>query len=362
MKTKKVKCWMKNTISLLMAVVMFVSVAGTAVRARESKVSDGSYLSYIDIETNDNAYKLRGGLRPNIVPDEITWESFIKGLNIKDYLILSPKHIGESDYTGSISIDVYTENRWSGAAVYYSYEDRIYFYYMGYDPDYWEAIFNRINKKEYISLRFGYLDSNRHRTYLYARFARGYNVTYQLDGGKFEKEQDSMYAAGVDHNIPNPVKDGFVFEGWTGTGLSKKTKNLVIKNGDKGDKVYTANWVPASTNKSVRTLSLDTDVTDNTTVENAKIKKAIKNSDGKKVKVSIKNTSYASGYKVQISDKKNFKKVLVSKKVQKTSFNIKSNKLKNKKKLYIRVKAYKTTDSGQVWSENWSGAKKVIIK
>lgn len=62
-------------------------------------------------------------------------------------------------------------------------------------------------------------------------------------------KKDGSTAQVIDYNvesasttIPNPACAGFVFDGWTGTGLSGKTKNLVVPIGSTGDRTYAANW------------------------------------------------------------------------------------------------------------------------
>ena len=57
---------------------------------------------------------------------------------------------------------------------------------------------------------------------------------------------------------------------------------------------------------------------------------------------------------MQRNIKYKFKKILVKKTVKKIKFTIKSKKLKNKKKLYVRAKA--------VGCKTWSKPKKVKIK
>lgn len=45
-------------------------------------------------------------------------------------------------------------------------------------------------------------------------------------------------------NLPKPVKPGYVFTGWTGTGLSSATTKVAIAKGSSGTRVYTATWSP----------------------------------------------------------------------------------------------------------------------
>ena len=86
-----------------------------------------------------------------------------------------------------------------------------------------------------------------------------------------------------------------------------------------------------------------------TTVQAVSKKKA-----DKKVKITFKKVAGAKKYQVQISKTKKFKKVLVKKTVKKVKVTIISKKLKNQKKLYVRVKA--------VGAKKWSKPKKIKIK
>lgn len=84
----------------------------------------------------------------------------------------------------------------------------------------------------------------------------------------------------------------------------------------------------------------------------------------KKVKISIKKINSAKGYVVQISKSYNFtkKKILATKTVKKTSFTVNSKNLKNKKKLYVRVRAYRINEKGEKVYSKWSNVKSVKIK
>lgn len=97
-------------------------------------------------------------------------------------------------------------------------------------------------------------------------------------------------------------------------------------------------------------------------VGRTKVKSATKKKAAKKVKISLKKINGAKGYKVQFSTTKKFKKTLVTKTVKKTKVTINSKKLKNKKKLFVRAKAYKLDGKKKVWSKKWSKVKKVKIK
>lgn len=100
----------------------------------------------------------------------------------------------------------------------------------------------------------------------------------------------------------------------------------------------------------------------NIKVARTQVKKATKKKTAKKVKLTLKRIKGATGYKVQFSKTKKFKKVLVTKIVKKASVTIKNKKLKNQKKLYVRAKAYKLNGKKKVYSKKWSVVKKVKIK
>lgn len=90
-----------------------------------------------------------------------------------------------------------------------------------------------------------------------------------------------------------------------------------------------------------------------TTLSNAKLnaKKAMKQAritklkakaKGKKINVSWKKVKKAKGYQLQVSAKKNFKKLIFNKTTSKNKLTVKNSKIKSKKNYYVRVRAYAT--------------------
>lgn len=78
-------------------------------------------------------------------------------------------------------------------------------------------------------------------------------------------------------------------------------------------------------------------------IKQAKITKLkVKSKSKKKINVTWKKVSKAKGYQVQVSAKKNFKKVIFNKNLKKTKLTIKNKKIKSKKTYYVRVRAYTT--------------------
>lgn len=93
----------------------------------------------------------------------------------------------------------------------------------------------------------------------------------------------------------------------------------------------------------------------------AAIKKATKKKSAKKASVKLKKVSGAKGYLVQISTSKKFKKVLVKKTTKSLKVTLTSKKLKGKKKLFVRAKAYKLNGKTKVYGK-WSKVAKVKVK
>ena len=94
-----------------------------------------------------------------------------------------------------------------------------------------------------------------------------YNISYGLDGGTatnpatYNVESDAI-------RLNNPVKTGYTFTGWSGTGLTGENKmNVTIAKGSTGDRAYTAHY----TEKNSFTVAFDTnggsDINDKTGVK-----------------------------------------------------------------------------------------------
>ena len=99
--------------------------------------------------------------------------------------------------------------------------------------------------------------------------------------------------------------------------------------------------------------------------DKVKVKKAVKKKSAKKVKVTLKKIKGSNGYQVAVyKSKKNAKKdkkALVKKYTTKTKVVIKSKKLKKKKKLFVRARAY-ILDGKTKYYSPWSKTVKVKIK
>lgn len=129
----------------------------------------------------------------------------------------------------------------------------------------------------------------------------------------------------------------------------------------------TGNAVDTTKNISETTVSLAAEESgEGKAPGKAKVKKiTAKKKSSQKVKLSLKKISGAKGYQVAIyKTKKNAKKdkkAIVKKFVKKTSTTIKNKKLKNKKTLYVKVRAYNLNGKRKIYGK-WSAIKKVRIK
>lgn len=122
-------------------------------------------------------------------------------------------------------------------------------------------------------------------------------------------------------------------------------------------------YVPQTTTKTSTTAG-QMEQTSETGIKLAqtKVRRATKKKASKKVKLTLKRIKGATGYKVQFSKTKKFKKILATKYVKKIKVTIKRRKLRNKKKLYVRAKAYKKIGNRKYYSTKWSKVKRVRIK
>lgn len=113
---------------------------------------------------------------------------------------------------------------------------------------------------------------------------------------------------------------------------------------------------PAKTTRNANDVKKDKAVAKKA-MKQAKITKLTSKSNAKKkITVSWKKVKKAKGYQIQVSAKKNFKKIIFKKFISKNKLTIKNNKIKSKKTYYIRVRAYAT------YKDKNGTAKKVYSK
>ncbi|WP_303001040.1 hypothetical protein [uncultured Eubacterium sp.] len=121
--------------------------------------------------------------------------------------------------------------------------------------------------------------------------------------------------------------------------------------------------VATSDNESVYSnVTTKTDkATSKIVVKKSKVKKAVKKRKAAKIKITLKKV-FKAKYLVKVSTSKKFsKKKTVTKIVKKASFVFKNKRFRNKKKLYVKVRALKKVDNTIIYSK-WSKPKKIKLK
>ncbi|MBO4841722.1 MAG: C10 family peptidase [Bacteroidaceae bacterium] len=70
-----------------------------------------------------------------------------------------------------------------------------------------------------------------------------YRISYNLNGGTVETPNPTSYTSANEDIILNtPTRDGWDFDGWTGTGLDGAQMSVTIPKGSIGHRHYTATW------------------------------------------------------------------------------------------------------------------------
>ena len=153
------------------------------------------------------------------------------------------------------------------------------------------------------------------------------------------------------------------------TDSDNNTNKTVIEN-DTNNKADTASKATVEVSQQKKTTTTSTtngnNYTYNTnhndkneTVEGTKIKKI--KSYSKKIKVSWNKADNISGYEIQISTSKKFKKNVKTIKASENSSGVWIKKLKKHTKYYVRIRTYMYLNTDKLMSE-WSGVKKVTTK
>ena len=74
-----------------------------------------------------------------------------------------------------------------------------------------------------------------------------YNVSYELNGGSVYSEMVTSYTIETEtFKLANPVRQNYVFLGWSSDDLKKAEQSVVVEKGNIGNRVYVANWKPIS--------------------------------------------------------------------------------------------------------------------
>lgn len=74
---------------------------------------------------------------------------------------------------------------------------------------------------------------------------KSFNISYYLNGGKLPagRSNPTSYTSDDTFTLVNPVKDGgYVFSGWSGTGIIGRSRLVVVPVGSNEDREYIAHW------------------------------------------------------------------------------------------------------------------------
>lgn len=70
-----------------------------------------------------------------------------------------------------------------------------------------------------------------------------YTITYNLVGGTVEGNPNTYTIETKAFTLKNPIKSGYTFTGWSGTGLDgENNMTVTIPTGSTGNRIYTAHW------------------------------------------------------------------------------------------------------------------------
>ncbi|MDD7617037.1 MAG: InlB B-repeat-containing protein [Candidatus Enterosoma sp.] len=75
-----------------------------------------------------------------------------------------------------------------------------------------------------------------------------YSISYALNGSTLENKVETYNCLSQDFSLGQPQKKGYTFDGWSGTGLSEITKDVVVPQGSIGDRAYEAHFTAKSYN------------------------------------------------------------------------------------------------------------------
>ena len=149
-----------------------------------------------------------------------------------------------ASYAYSISYDLGGGTLPSNAPMTYTYDASVPLLQptrTGYTFDGWTGS-NGSSLQKYVTISAG---SHGPRAYTAHWSAIAYTNIYDLAGGALPEglENPATYAVtNAAYALVNPVRTGYTFVGWTGTGLDEPTNEVTVAAGSIGDRSYVAIW------------------------------------------------------------------------------------------------------------------------
>lgn len=241
---------MKQTIQKLfiscLALTAFIMLPSKPAHASDFIIMDKDYnctVESVTLDINGNSETFYGSLKPYTVPADTVWTDFLKNIIFSDFTLLNngdcttPAHVVDGYMTiGTNSYLLLS----TGKMTYEDYYDRFNLL-TRHDSD--TKYYEEINQQNYIDLVFQ-LDKipSSNTTVINVRFAKSYDIHYDLDGGSLPENVSKAYTAGTQTTLPTPTRDGYTFAGWTGTDLKTASTCVVIPADASGNRSYKATW------------------------------------------------------------------------------------------------------------------------
>lgn len=257
---------MKQTIQKLfitcLALTAFIMLPSKPVQATDSiemSKDRTCTVESVTLNINGKSETFYGSLKPYTVPADTVWVDFLKNIEFSDFTLLNNGDCtaGSHVVKGYMPIGTNTHTLLrAGKMTYENYSDK----YNGLanhtiDTKYYKAI----NEQNYIDLVFQLAKiPSSNITVINVRFAKSYDIHYDLDGGSLPDGVSKTYVAGTQMTLPTPTKDGYTFAGWTGTGLTKPTVFAVVCPDTITSLSYKATW------KKNTTTNINTNTSTNT--------------------------------------------------------------------------------------------------
>ena len=77
-----------------------------------------------------------------------------------------------------------------------------------------------------------------------------YSISYTLNGGAVSENPEIYTVTTAEFTLVNPVREGYTFTGWSGTGIDGLSVTVTVPAGSTGEREYVANW-QANENKII---------------------------------------------------------------------------------------------------------------
>ncbi len=232
-------------VALVVGAIPWVDAGMVQAENREQRAgkAERCTLDSVTLKISDNTAVFTGGLEPYPVEEEIGWNSFFASFEVdgweytKSEACVDGYHYLIDGKINTAGSDSEKESEWQTfleAPDYTTYNcirDGVFDGKVSENSLYYDVKF-----------QFHYFVDEQTPEGITVRFARAYDIAYDLAGGAFGETKLDRYTAGAQYKIPVPTRAGYEFGGWTGTGLAEPTKEVVLPIGTTGDRSYKATW------------------------------------------------------------------------------------------------------------------------